>query len=194
MNYNSNLIKHDLTIWLTIVIISNFINSNFKNKNLFNIDWFYYSIFFLFGLSIHSLFTSRITVYIVNKYNIKNQNIIDALIDIIKWSTVYIINNILFTYFKNNEIIFDERWFKLYGGIILGYILFDLIVKKEISKINNDPDLLIDLFKSTISLFLGFFISEGYIHIDFIHNLSSVLFALIIYYIFVKKIIPSLLL
>lgn len=188
------LVQHDLSIWITVIIISNLVHCNFKNKNPFDIDWLYYSIASLFGLSIHSLFTSKITLKIIKKLKITNYNVKLAIVDTIKWVTVYICNNILFTYLKNKRVVFDTDWFKLYGGIILGYVIFDLLMEQEVYNLSKDPDFGVDVFKSAIGLFIGYFISYGHVHIDFFHMVVSIEIALIIYYVIVRKFIPSILL
>ena len=191
MNNDTELVQHDLSIWLTVIVISNFIYCNLKNKDCFDNDWFYYSLASLFGLTIHSLSTSKITLFIIKKFNITDYNVKLAIADTIKWSTVYICNNILFTYLKNKKVTFDENWFKLYGGIILGYIIFDLLIEQEINKLYNNPEFNINIFKSTIGIFIGYFLSYGFVHVDFLYMAISIEVALIIYYIFVKKFIPS---
>jgi hypothetical protein len=194
-NYSDkDLIEHDLTIWGTIIIISNLVHCKINNKDPFNSDWFYYSLASLFGLSIHSLITSKLTIYIIKKFNIKKYNIKLAIADTVKWMTVYILNNIIFTYIKNKNITFDDKWFKLYGGIILGYIIFDLFIEKDIyNSSNKNPDFTISIFKSALGIFVGYFITYGYVHTDFIHMLISIEISLIFYYFIVKKFIPSIL-
>lgn len=195
MNYdNKEIIKHDLTVWATIVIVYNIVHSNFKNKDPFDIDWFYYSIASLFGLTLHSLITSNITLFIIEKFNITDYNIKLSVADTIKWTTVYIINNILFTYLKHKKIIFDDKWFKLYGGIILGYIIFNLLIRKGVFNVTDDrSEITIDSIKSMIGIFLGYFLTHGHVHADFYHSFISILIALIVYYLLIKKSIPSLL-
>ena len=195
-NYNDReLVQHDLSIWVTVIIVSNLVHSNFKNKDPFDIDWLYYSIASLFGLTIHSLFTGKITLLIIKRFNITNYNVKISIADAVKWSTVYIFNNILFTYLKHKRVIFDNNWFKLYGGIIIGYVIFDLLIEQEVYKLSvKNHDFGIDVFKSAIGIFIGYFISYGSVHIDFFHMVISIEMALIIYYVLVKKFIPSLLL
>jgi len=44
-DYNDNiLIRHDLTIWGTIVIISNLAQCKIRNKEPFDLNWFYFSL------------------------------------------------------------------------------------------------------------------------------------------------------
>jgi len=195
-SYNDKtLVKHDLTIWMTVIIVSNIVHYKFKNKDIFDSEWIIYSIGSLFGFVIHSLFTNKITLYIINKFKIDNYNIKLALSDLIKWSTVYIFNNIIVSCIKNKEIDFGDKWAKLYGGIILGYVIFDIFIEKEIYNISKkNPDIMIDIFKSGLGLFMGYIISDGYIHTDFIHIFVSIEIALIFYHTMVKKIIPSILL
>lgn len=202
MNYDNNknhadtrLVKHDLTIWVTIIIISNIVHYKFKNRDIFDSEWLLYSLGSLFGLVIHNLITSKLTLYLIRKFKIKNYNTKLALSDIIKWSTVYILNNIIVSCIKNKDIVFHDEWLKLYGGIIFGYVLFDLFIEKEIYNISNkNIDLIIDVFKSALGIFMGYFISGGFLRIDFIHILVSVEIALVFYYFVVKKFIPSILL
>ena len=195
MNNDNNIIKHDITLWGTVIIISNIVYCFFKNKIPFDIDWCYYSVASLFGFVIHSLITSNLTVYLIKKFKIKNHNIKLALSDIIKWTTVYIITNIIILYINNDEIIFDKIIFKLYSGIILGYVIFDLLIEKDIADLSkNNQNFIIDIFKTAVAMFLGYFISDGYIHTDFIHILTSVEVGLIIFYVIIHKLLPSLLL
>jgi hypothetical protein len=195
-DYNeNNLVKQDLTIWGTIIVISNLVHCKINNKKPFDLFWFYYSLSSLFGFSIHSLTTSKITMYIIKKFNIKNYNVKLAIADLIKWTTVYILNNIIFTYIKNGEIIFNDKWFKLHGGIIFGYIIFDLFIQKEIFNASRkNPDFAIDVFKSALGILIGYIISDGYIHTDFYHMIISIEIAFIVYYLFIRSFIPSILL
>ena len=195
MNNDNNIIKHDLTLWVTVIIISNIVHCFFKNNLPFDIDWWYYSIVSLFGFVIHCLITSNLTVYLIKKFKIKNYNIKLALSDIIKWSTVYIITNIIVSYIKNDEIIFDKIIFKLYSGIILGYVIFDLLMEKDIADLSkNNQNFIIDIFKTAFAMFLGYFIMDGYIHTDFIHILTSVEIGLVIFHVIIHKLLPSILL
>jgi hypothetical protein len=202
-NYNDyiktndyKLVKHDLTIWLTIVIISNLVHYKIKNKDPFDMDWVLYSFASLFGLVMHSLFTSKITIYIIKKYNIKSYNVRESITDVIKWTTVYILNNIIVSYFKNKEINFNDKWIKMHSGVIVGYIIFNLLIEKNIFNVSmtSDPDLIISIFKSIIGIFLGYFITDGYVHLDCFHMITSVVLALIVYYVIVKKFIRPILL
>jgi hypothetical protein len=194
MDNDEKLIKHDLTVWVTIVIVYNFVNSNLKDKSPFDLDWFYFSIASLFGLIIHSLFTSKLTLLIIKKFNIKDYNIKLSIVEFIKWSTIYIVNNILFTYLKNKKVTFNKEWIKLYGGIILGYILFNLLIGKAILKLSeNNTNIMTDTFKTMIGIFLGYYLSHGHVHIDFYRAFFSIQISLILYYIIINKNIPSLL-
>ena len=202
MNYNKSqnyddkeIVKHDLTIWFTVIIISNLIICNLKKKDPYDNDWLYYSIGSLLGLSIHSVLTSKITLYIIKKFNIKDHKVKLAIVDSIKWTTVYILNNMLFSYLKHKKIIYDDSWFKLYGGIILGYILFDLLLEEKIyilSKGNHRFGT--EIFKSSIGIFIGYLLSYGTVHMDFFHTGLGISISLIIYFLFVQKFIPSILL
>ena len=197
MRYDNNLLKQDLSAWFVVVVIFNICNSTMKEKDPFDIEWFYYSLASLFGISVHSLITKNITIFIIKKFKIENIRIIKALNDTITLSTVYILNNIIFTHFIHKDKMFSEKWLKLSSGIILGYIFFDLFIEKEILNINMDEknyELISDLIKSGIGLLLGFFISDGHININGAHNILSVEIALIVYYLIVKKFIPSILL
>jgi hypothetical protein len=194
-DYDKNLVQHDLSIWITVIIVSNIVHCIFKNNDPFDIDWLYYSIASLFGLTIHSLFTSKITLIIIKRLNITKYNVKLALADLIKWSTVFIFNNILFSYLKYKQVTFNNDWFKLYGGIILGYVIFDLLMEKEVYNLSvQNQSFSVNAFKSAIGIFIGYFISYGSVHIDFFHMFASIEIALIIYYVLVKKFIPSLLL
>jgi hypothetical protein len=192
---DKELVKHDLTIWITVVIVSNLVLCNFKKKIPFDNDWLFYSIGSLLGLSIHSVATSKITLFIIKKLNIKDYRIKVALVDTIKWTTVFIFNNMLFTYLKHKEIIYNLEWFKLYGGIILGYILFNLLfVVKIYNLAKGNPIFGINIFKSSIGIFIGYYLTYGNIHLDFFHSSLSVVISFIIYYLIVQKFIPSILL
>lgn len=192
---DKELVKHDLTIWITVVIVSNLVLCNFKKKIPFDNDWLFYSIGSLLGLSIHSVATSKITLFIIKKLNIKDYRIKVTLVDTIKWTTVFIFNNMLFTYLKHKEIIYNLEWFKLYGGIILGYILFNLLfVVKIYNLAKGNPIFGINIFKSSIGIFIGYYLTYGNIHLDFFHSSLSVVISFIIYYLIVQKFIPSILL
>ena len=194
-NDNNELIKSDLTIWGTIIIVSNLVYSKIKNKDPFDLDWRLYAMSSLFGIVIHSLFTSKITIYIIKKFNIINYNIKLSILDTIKWSTIFICNNIIISYFKNKEIIFNNEWFSINSSIIIGYIIFNLLIEKDVFNISkNNPDLMISIIKSAIGIFIGYYMSDMYVHIDFIHMLLSIEIALITYYVIVQKLIPSILL
>ena len=193
-NYeDKEIVKHNLTIWITVIVVSNLVLCNFKKKLPFDNDWLFYSIGGLLGLSIHSLVTSKITLFIIKKFNIKDYNIKVALVDTIKWTTIYIINNMLFTYLKHKQISYDLEWFKLYGGIILGYIIFNLFFVVKIYKLaKGNPEFGIDIFKSSIGIFIGYLLTHGNVHIDFFHASLSVVISFIFYYLIVQKFIPSL--
>ena len=193
-NYNE-LIKHDLTAWFTVVVISNIVLCNYQNKQPFDNEWLFYSIASLLGLSIHSILTNKITIHLINKLNIKKRGVKLAIVDSIKWITVYTINNMLFTYLKHKKIIYNNEWFKLYGGIILGYIIFDLLFEEEIYNLTkNNKKFSINVFKSAIGIFVGYYLSYGHVHIDFLHAVISIEISLIIYYLIINKFIPPLLL
>ena len=101
----------------------------------------------------------------------------------------------LLTYLKHKQIIYNLEWFKLYGGIILGYILFNLLfVVKIYNLAKGNPKFGINIFKSSIGIFIGYYLTYGNIHLDFVHSSLSVVISFIIYYLIVQKFIPSVLL
>ena len=206
---NDNLlVKHDLTAWFTIFIVANIAISKIKNIKPFDNEWMYYMLASLFGLCIHSLITSKGTLYLIKKFKIKKHNVKLALADAIKWGTVYIVNNALFTYFKDGKITYDEKWLKIFGGIILGYVLFDLLLYQEIynyyntkpSNIKetqneiNKVEFMVDAFKIAIGFFVGYYLNYGFVHTDYIHVMTSVEIGLIVYYLIVLNNIPTFLL
>ena len=202
------LVKHDLTAWFTIFIVYNFVYANIKNEKPFDNEWIYYTLASLFGLCIHSLITSKLTLYLIKKIDIKKYNIKLALADAIKWSTVYIINNAIFTYFTEGNINYSEKWFKIFGGIILGYVLFDLLLYQHIYNINktqpnnikqpqnsiNKTEFMVDAFKIVVGFFVGYYLNYGYVHTDYIHVVVSIEIGLIVYYLMVLNNIPTILL
>jgi biotin transporter BioY len=206
---NDNLlVKHDLTAWFTIFIVANFVISKIKNIKSFDNEWIYYMLASLFGLCIHSLITSKGTLYLIRKFNIKKYNVKLALADVIKWGTVYIINNALFTYFKDGNVEYTNEWLKIYGGIIIGYVLFDLLLYQKIYNLHNtkpsnikEPqseinkiEFMVDAFKIAVGLFVGYYLNHGYVHTDYIHIATSIEIGLIVYYLIVLNNIPTILL
>jgi hypothetical protein len=101
----------------------------------------------------------------------------------------------LFTYLKHKQVIYNLEWFKLYGGIILGYILFNLLfVVKIYNLAKGNPRFGINIFKSSIGIFIGYYLTYGNIHLDFFHSSLSVVISFIFYYLIIQKFIPSVLL
>lgn len=191
MNHKSDILKYNLTIWLTIILISTLVKCILKRELLFNSDWAYISYATLIGILIYSLITKNLIVLIIKKFKIKNKKNIDNLIDIIKWTTIYTIKNIIYTYLKYDKVTFNKDFFKLSGGILLGFILFNIFIKKYIPASNLGTYRII---KFSIGLFLGYTIRDGTISSELIYNLIGYIIALIIYFKIIIKFIPEFLL
>uniref|UniRef100_A0A6C0EDZ4 Uncharacterized protein n=1 Tax=viral metagenome TaxID=1070528 RepID=A0A6C0EDZ4_9ZZZZ len=150
-NYDMDVLKIDLTVISTIVLISHVLNSTLNNKEvLFNNQWINVSLATILGYALHALLFHKVSSMISNNLKLENEVAITVLFDIVKFGSIFVSKEIILAYMTNRPINFNTQWQMESGFTILGYITFDALKVKVHIMQNYDI-----IFNDIIKLSLG---------------------------------------
>ena len=174
--------KTTLLFITTVVIISELTSHYLKNKKVFSSSWMYSAFGFLIGYLFYILFIEDMKIM-----NIKPIIVKQTIFEMMRYSSLLFISNIIFNYFEYGFINLNLLWILKTIFIIIGYLLPDYIFINKIVNLNNYKLLFYNLSKIFISNITMNLLFNNYITTqDFVDN-TSFIFGYLFWELLIKK-------
>jgi hypothetical protein len=180
--------KTDLSLFSTILVITNLVNHQFRNTPLLDDNWKNLSVATLVGVVVHSLLTNKLSFGLKEHINSDNSGINMAIYDLVKFSTIFGAQKLVVSHLEGKKPDFDQEWLMRSSFTIAGYCAFSIAVQSMIPKIDNKYQLLFDdMIKMTMGSLLANYMIDGTITNIRFMELIGLLSSFIIFHIFIKQ-------
>lgn len=157
--------KTDLTLFATVLVVSNLVEGQLLKSQLFNEKWMNLAVATLLGVALHGLLTNKISSVINSQLNINNAGVKASIYDLIKFGTVFASQRAIVSYIDGKEIVFDEKWLMSSGAVIAGYAAFNTGVQQMVPTISSEyQPLLNDLIKVSMGALASNYLMDGTIN------------------------------
>ena len=180
------LTKVDLTLWTTIFVVSNYLFSMHRKVPVFDNAWQLFTLSSLLGFVLHGLVVSKITPSLTDLTPDRNTK--NAIVDVVKFGTVFATRKALIDYFNNQPInLTDNEWLTEQGLILGGYAVFHIVARDMLPKLDESLNpLLSDGVEFSMGYLLAKFIMRGTVSEDNLYELGSYLAGFAAYYLGIK--------
>lgn len=183
--------KVDLTLFSTVLVVSNLVSSQLEKTGLFNESWMNLAVATLFGVTLHGLLTNKVSSMINTSLNIDTASVKNSVNDLIKFGTIFISQKAVTSYLQGKDIVFDQKWAMTSGLTIGGYAAFNMI-ESFVPKIDTYQPLLNDLIKVSMGALTANYFVDGSITKDHLLNLTSLLSGFVAFHLVTKQfVIPK---
>ena len=192
---NYKKIKNEVNLILLILLFQHIIFHLFLNKELFTYEWIIFTLSWIISIIIYYI----IIIKLLNKIKIKLTNIllllnIDnnkiniilfILKDIIKFSIIYIIRDIIYYIILNESILISKLLNMYYIYTILGYTIYNIVYLLYPSLYSNYEwkYLYTDSVKTSCGEISRNILSEFRFNFEHFISLTGILIGILIYHI-----------
>jgi hypothetical protein len=181
------LTKIDLTLWTTILVISNYLISTQTNVPAFDKKWQLFALATLLGFVLHGLLVSKVTPSLTNLT--PDTNTKNAIVDVVKFGTVFATRKALIDYFNNQPINLGEtEWMTETGLTLGGYAIFHIVARDMLPNLGAHFQMGSDLVEFSMGYLLAKFVMTGTITEPNLYELGSYLAGFAAYYLGTKYI------
>lgn len=182
--------KTDLTLFSTLLVVGNIVESQLMKRPLFNEKWMNFAIATLLGVSLHGLLTNKISSIINTNMAITNNGVKNSVYDLIKFGTIFAAQRAIVSYIEGKPIVFDEKWFAEHGAIIAGYAVFNISVQSMVPKVDNYyQPLFNDVIKVSMGALASNFLMDGTINSIHLMLLSATLAGFTVFHLGTKQLV-----
>jgi hypothetical protein len=183
--------KIDLTLFGTVLVVSNLVSSQLTKSALFNEEWMNLSLATLLGVALHGLLTNKISSMLNSSLNVKNEGMNKSVYDLIKFGTIFVSQKAIVAYMNNQNVVFDQRWAMTSGLTIGGYSLFNIFVEKMVPKVGSNQPLLNDLIKVSMGALTANYFVDGTINSAHLLELAALLSGFTAFHLVTKQLVVS---
>lgn len=182
--------KYDLTLFTTLLVVTNIVNNQLFKANLFDEQWKNIAVATLLGVALHGLITNQISSVVNNQLNLHKSSLALVIYDLVKFGTIFVSIRVITSLLEDKKIEFDKVWMLETGGIIAGYGLYSIAIGPIMPPTNKViQPLFNDSIKLSMGALAGKFALGADITNDKVLQFSGVLLSLIIFHLFTKKIV-----
>ena len=190
-NYHTNhSAENILSLFLTIIIITNLCNNFFLDVALFDSVWLNLSIAFLLGIILHSIFINKLSIKINTYFNIKNRGIKNSIYDFFKFGSIYVCQKYISSYIEGVHIIFDKEWIMETTLLIIGYSAYNIILDPIMPVISSYYQ---SLFNDVVKITLGNLTANYFTYgtLDKIHivKIFGLISSYIVFHLVIKELV-----
>ena len=185
--------KNDLSLFITIVIVTNLFEYKLVGGALFNEKWMNSSVALLLGVALHGLLTNKLSAMVNTQLNIQNVGLKNSVYDFFKFGTIFVCQRSISSYIESKPIVFDREWMMNTGLTIAGYSAYNVVLAPVMPAV--DPKYQ-PLFNDIVKVSLGdltakYFIS-GTITKNHLMTLAGLLASFVVFHLVVKQVVfPS---
>ena len=191
ISYNSqHSVENILSLFFTIIIITNLCDNFFLNIALFDNKWLNLSMAYLLGIILHSIFINKLSSRFNTCFNIKNRGLRNSINDFFKFGTIYICQKYISSYIDGVNVVFDKEWIIETTLLIAGYSVYNIILDPIMPKVGlYYQSLFNDIIKLTLGhLTANYFTYQTITKTHFI-KLFGLVSSFIIFHLIVKEIV-----
>ena len=154
--------KTDLTLFSTVLVVSNLINSQLTKSALFDEAWMNLAVATLLGVALHGLLTNKVSAMVNSNLKEASAGVKQAIYDVVKFGTIFASQRAIVSYMEGKQIVFDREWMMNSGLIIAGYGLYSIAVANMMPKVGalHQP-FLNDVVKVSMGALLANFVMDG---------------------------------
>jgi hypothetical protein len=182
--------KNDLTLFTTILIVTNLVDNQLFKAKLFDDKWQHKSVAVLLGVALHGLLTNKISSAVNTQLNLHKSSVSLAIYDLVKFGTIFTSQRAIVNYIEGREIVFDKRWMAESSAIIAGYGVYSVGVAQMLPKLSKTMQpVLNDTVKVTMGAIAGNYALDGEINKTHLMSLSGLLLSFLIFNLFTKKLV-----
>jgi hypothetical protein len=182
--------KVDLTLFSTVLVVSNLVSSQLEKTALFDEKWMNLAVATLLGVALHGLLTNKVSSMINNTLKVDNVGVQKSVYDLIKFGTVFVSQKAITSYIEGKDIVFDQKWAMTSGLTIAGYSAFNMI-ESLVPKVGQHQPLFNDLIKVSMgALAAGYFV-DGTITRAHLLNLAALLSGFVAFHLATKQFVVN---
>ena len=128
-DFDMELAKNDVIMMATVYLVQHILDSqvNPSKPVLFNDPWAKSALAKILGFALHGLFTNKITIYAKQTLNNSNPGVNNAISDIVKYGTVFVVSEFVSAQLLGRTPDFGIKWQMESGLRIAAYCAFDLV-------------------------------------------------------------------
>ena len=180
--------KVDLTLFSTVLIVSNLVGSQLQKTALFNDSWKNFALATLLGVALHGLLTNKISSMINNSLNVDNDGIKQSVYDLIKFGTIFVSQKAITSYLEGKQIVFDQKGAMTSGLTIGGYAAFNMI-ESFLPRVGTQQPLYNDLIKVSMGALAANYFIDGTINKAHLLSLASLLSGFVAFHLATKQMV-----
>ena len=182
--------KVDLTLFSTVLVVSNLVSSQLERTPLFNEKWMNFSIATLLGVALHGLLTNKISSMINTSLNVANEGVKKSVYDLINFGTIFVAQRAITSYIEGRDIVFDRRWAMTSGLTIAGYSAFNML-ESYVPKVGTQQPLVNDLIKVSMGALAANYVVDGTVNKSHLLGLAALLSGFVAFHLLTKKLVVS---
>jgi hypothetical protein len=157
--------KTDLTLFSTVLVVSNIVLGQLNNTPLFTEKWMNMALATLLGVALHGLLTNKVSGMINTQLKINNIGLKSSVYDLVKFGTIFASQRAIVSYIEGKPLVFNQKWFIEHGAIIAGYAGFNMAVQNIVPKVGSKYQPLVnDLIKVSMGALASNFLMDGTIN------------------------------
>jgi hypothetical protein len=183
--------KVDLTLFSTVLVVSNLVGSQLEKTPLFNEKWMNFAVATLLGVALHGLLTNKVSSLINNSLNVDNMGVQKSVYDLIKFGTIFVSQKAVTSYIEGTPVMFDRRWAMTSGLTIAGYSAFNML-ESYVPKVGDSQQPLVnDLIKVSMGALAANYFVDGTINKSHLLSLASLLSGFVAFHLVTKQYVVS---
>ena len=194
-DFDMQLAKNDVMMMATILLVQHVLDSQVSpNKPvLFNEPWMKMTLASLLGFALHGLFTNKITVYAKQTLNNSNPGINNAISDIVKYGTVFVVSEFVSAQLLGKTPDFGIKWQMESGLRIAAYCAFDL-VESSLPNVGSMQSLYNTILKVVSGELLAYYVMDSKLTTKNMYTTLSLLVGHVIYELVGQRLLSSMIL
>lgn len=184
--------KVDLTLFATVLAVSNVVEGQLFNKQMFNEAWKNNAIAVLLGVALHSLLTNKVSA-MVNTQLKGTVGVEQSVYDLVKFGTIFAVQRAGNLYLQGRPVgleIYTEDWLKENGSVIAGYAIFNMLLRDMVPTV---PAVYQPMINDFVKVSLGFvsskYIMNGFVTQTHLLELSAVLAGFAVFHLATKSLV-----
>jgi hypothetical protein len=179
--------KTDLTLFSTVLVVSNLLENQLLNSALFNEKWMNLAVATLLGVALHGLLTNKLSTLVNAQLNLDNRGINQSVYDFFKFGTIFVCQNVVTSYIENRPVVFDTKWAMTSGLTIAGYAAFNML-SDNVPLINKKyQPLLNDLIKVSMGALAATYFVTGTVNKGDLLSLVALLSGFVAFHLATKQ-------
>ena len=185
--------KNDLSLFITIVIVTNLFDYRLFGAALFDEKWMNLSVALLLGVALHGLLTNKLSKMVNTQLKIENMGLKTSVYDFFKFGTIFVCQRSISSYIEGRPIVFDPAWMMDTGLTIAGYSAYNIVLAPVMPVIDSRyQPLLNDLVKVSLGNLTAKYFVSGTITEKHLLGLAGLLSSFVVFHLVVKKLVmPS---